>query len=122
MVHKALNFLESCLPPLLVRRLVGLPFWLYSDPFVSVRPSGRLEGQDEGLQSVIRSDSGYCGSRKPAVARWQNHLVLAALLYTRASSSCHLVKLPVSPFNVSSVLLRGTYWRFVDIWQRVPPV
>ena len=30
MVHKALNLLESRLPPLLVRRLVGLPFWLYS--------------------------------------------------------------------------------------------
>ena len=26
-----------------------------------------------------------------------NHLVLVALLYSRASSSCHVVKLPVSP-------------------------
>ena len=29
-MHKALNLLESRLPPLLVRRLVGLPSWLYS--------------------------------------------------------------------------------------------
>ena len=56
MVHKALNLLESRLPPLLVRRLVGLPFF-------NVRPSGRLEAQDEGLKSVIHPDSGYCGSR-----------------------------------------------------------
>ena len=42
---------------------------------------------DEGLKSVIH----------PATARRQNHLVLAALLYTQASSSSHPVKLPVSP-------------------------
>ena len=93
MVHKALNLLESPLPPLLVRRLVGLPFWLYSLSLTF----RRLEAQDEGLKSVIHLDSGYCGSPKLAMARRQNHLVLAALLYSRASSSCHPVKLPVSP-------------------------
>ena len=30
MVHKALKIPESRLPPLLVRRLSGLLFWLYS--------------------------------------------------------------------------------------------
>ena len=39
----------------------------------------------------------YRGSRKLVTARRQNHLVLVALLYSRASSSCHVVKLPVSP-------------------------
>ena len=76
---------------------VGWSTFLAVLPFINVRHSGRLEAQDEGLKSVIHPDSGYCGSRKLATARRQNHLVLAALLYTRASSSCHLVKLPVSP-------------------------
>ena len=41
MVHKALNLLESRLPPLLVRRLVGLPFWLYSLSLTFVLPEIR---------------------------------------------------------------------------------
>ena len=41
MVHKALNLLESRLPPLLVRRLVGLPFWLYFLSLTFVLPEIR---------------------------------------------------------------------------------
>ena len=41
MVHKALNLLESRLPSLLVRRLVGLPFWLYSLSLTFVLPEIR---------------------------------------------------------------------------------
>ena len=41
MVYKALNLLESRLPPLLVRRLVGLPFWLYSLSLTFVLPEIR---------------------------------------------------------------------------------
>ena len=43
----------------------------------------------------------YRGSRKLVTAHRQNYLVLVGLLYSRASSSCHLVKLPVSPLCIS---------------------
>ena len=78
-VRKALNLLErsSSASPC---ASVGGSTFLAVLPFISVRPSGRLEAQDEGLKSVTHSDSGYCGCRKLATARRQNHLVLAALL------------------------------------------
>jgi len=93
---------------------VGWSTFLAVLPFISVRPSGRLDAQDEGLKSVIHSDTGYCGSRKLATARRQNHLVLAALLYTRASSSCHLVKLPVGPLMALPSFSGVFYIR--DLW------
>ena len=40
-MHKALNLLESRLSPLLVRQLVGLPFWLYSLSLTFVLPEIR---------------------------------------------------------------------------------
>ena len=42
---------------------VGWSTFLPVHPFFNVRPSRRLEAQDEGLNSVIHPDSGYCGSR-----------------------------------------------------------
>ena len=37
-MHKVLNLLESRLLLLLVRRLVGLPFWLYSLSLAFIPP------------------------------------------------------------------------------------
>ena len=73
MVRKALNLLErlSSAPPC---ASVGWSTFLAVLPFISVRPSGRLEAQDEGLKSATHSDSGYCGSRKLATARRQTNL------------------------------------------------
>ena len=53
---------------------VGWSTFLAVLPFISVRPSRRLEAQAEGLKSVIYSVLGYCGSWKLATTRRQNHL------------------------------------------------
>ena len=119
-MRKALNLLErsSSAPPC---ASVGWSTFLAVLPFFNVRPSGRLEAQDEGLKSVTHSDLGYCGSRKLATTRRQNHLVLAASLYTRVSSSCHFVKLPVSPLMFLLSLSGVFYIRNLWISGKVSP-
>ena len=63
MVHKALNLLESRLPPFLVRRLVGLPFWLYSLSLAFVLP-GDLKLKMKGLRAsfILTQDTVDLGS------------------------------------------------------------